>query len=91
MIQLYTWGTPNGKKVSIMLEEIGMPYEVHPINLGQIAPRLQPVILRIGLDLSEFLYLFLKVCDSFFGRFKFQIVPNHDESPRLSRVAFCLA
>ena len=35
MIQLYTWGTPNGKKVSIMLEEIGMPYEVHPINLGK--------------------------------------------------------
>ena len=34
MIQLYTWGTPNGKKVSIMLEEIGMPYEVHPINIG---------------------------------------------------------
>jgi GSH-dependent disulfide-bond oxidoreductase len=35
MIQLYIWGTPNGKKVSIMLEEIAMPYEVHPINLGQ--------------------------------------------------------
>jgi GST-like protein len=35
MIQLYTWGTPNGKKASIMLEEIGMPYEVHPINIGQ--------------------------------------------------------
>ena len=30
MIQLYTWGTPNGKKVSIMLEEVGLPYEVHP-------------------------------------------------------------
>ncbi len=35
MIQLYTWGTPNGKKVSIMLEEIGLPYEVYPINIGQ--------------------------------------------------------
>jgi GST-like protein len=35
MIQLYTWGTPNGTKASIMLEEIGMPYEVHPINIGQ--------------------------------------------------------
>src|SRR5574341_2434026 len=33
MIQLYTWDTPNGKKVSIMLEEIGLPYEVHPVNL----------------------------------------------------------
>jgi GST-like protein len=35
MIQLYTWGTPNGKKVSIMAEEVGVPYEVHPINLSQ--------------------------------------------------------
>ena len=34
MIKLYTWGTPNGKKVSIMLEEIEMPYEVYPINIG---------------------------------------------------------
>jgi GSH-dependent disulfide-bond oxidoreductase len=35
MIQLYTWGTPNGKKVSIFLEELGLPYEVHPINLSK--------------------------------------------------------
>jgi GST-like protein len=35
MIQLYTWATPNGKKASIMLEEVGLPYEVHPINLGK--------------------------------------------------------
>ena len=35
MIQLYTWGTPNGKKVSIMIEEVGIPYEVHAINLQQ--------------------------------------------------------
>jgi len=35
MIELYTWGTPNGKKVSVMLEEIGLPYNVHPINIGQ--------------------------------------------------------
>ena len=35
MIQLYTWDTPNGKKVSIMLEEIGVPYKVHPVNLKQ--------------------------------------------------------
>ena len=36
MIDLYTWSTPNGRKVSIMLEEVGLPYEVHPINIGQI-------------------------------------------------------
>ena len=35
MIELYTWGTPNGRKVSIALEEMGLPYEVHPINIGQ--------------------------------------------------------
>ncbi len=41
MIELYTWGTPNGKKVSIMLEEVGLPYSVHPVNIHkdeQFAP-----------------------------------------------------
>ncbi len=33
MIDLYTWGTPNGKKASIALEELGLPYEVHPIDI----------------------------------------------------------
>jgi len=33
MIDLYTWTTPNGRKVSIMLEETGLPYTVHPVNL----------------------------------------------------------
>lgn len=33
MIDLYTWRTPNGRKVSIMLEEVGLPYTVHPINI----------------------------------------------------------
>jgi len=35
MIDLYTWTTPNGRKVSIMLEELGLPYRVHPINIGK--------------------------------------------------------
>jgi GST-like protein len=34
MIDLYTSQTPNGWKASIMLEETGLPYEVHPISLG---------------------------------------------------------
>jgi GST-like protein len=41
MIDLYTWSTPNGRKISIMLEECGLPYQVHPINIGkheQFAP-----------------------------------------------------
>ncbi|BCM24218.1 glutathione S-transferase family protein [Methyloradius palustris] len=33
MINLYTWATPNGRKVAIMLEELGVPYAVHPVNL----------------------------------------------------------
>jgi GSH-dependent disulfide-bond oxidoreductase len=33
MIDLYTWTTPNGRKVSVMLEETGLPYTVHPVNL----------------------------------------------------------
>ncbi len=35
MIDLYTWSTPNGRKVSIMLEECVLPYRVHPINIGK--------------------------------------------------------
>ena len=35
MIDLYTWTTPNGRKVSIMLEEIGLPYEPHLIDISQ--------------------------------------------------------
>lgn len=35
MIQLYTWSTPNGRKISIALEELGLPYRVHPINIGK--------------------------------------------------------
>jgi GSH-dependent disulfide-bond oxidoreductase len=41
MIDLYTWSTPNGYKISIALEEMGLPYAVHPINIGkdeQFAP-----------------------------------------------------
>ena len=41
MIDLYTWTTPNGRKASIMLEEMGLPYRVHTVNLGrqeQFAP-----------------------------------------------------
>ncbi|HEX2553331.1 MAG TPA: glutathione S-transferase N-terminal domain-containing protein [Microvirga sp.] len=34
-LQLYSWPTPNGVKVSIMLEEIGLPYEAHAVNIGK--------------------------------------------------------
>jgi GST-like protein len=35
MIDLYTWSTPNGRKVSILLEELGLPYAVHPVDIGK--------------------------------------------------------
>ncbi|MDF0600365.1 glutathione S-transferase N-terminal domain-containing protein [Psychromarinibacter sp. C21-152] len=35
MIDLYTWTTPNGRKASIMLEELGVPYTVHEVNIGK--------------------------------------------------------
>ncbi len=41
MIDLYTWTTPNGRKVSILLEELGVPYTAHAINISkdeQFAP-----------------------------------------------------
>lgn len=41
MIDLYTWSTPNGRKVSILLEELGLPYTAHAVNIGkdeQFAP-----------------------------------------------------
>lgn len=34
-IQLYTWATPNGRKISVMLEELGVAYDVHPINISK--------------------------------------------------------
>jgi GST-like protein len=47
MIQLYTWSTPNGRKVSIMLEEIEVPYEVHPIDISR-GDQLKPEYLAIN-------------------------------------------
>jgi GST-like protein len=41
VIDLYTWSTPNGRKVSVMLEETGLPYAVHPVDITrgeQFAP-----------------------------------------------------
>ena len=66
MIDLYTWATPNGRKVSIALEELGLPYRVHPVNIGRgeqlgedfarISPNQKiPVIVddETGLTLME--------------------------------------
>ena len=47
MIELHTWSTPNGRKVSIMLEELGLPYSVHPVNIGK-DEQFRPEFLAIS-------------------------------------------
>ncbi len=47
MITLYSWTTPNGRKISIALEEMGIPYEVKPIDLGANA-QFDPAFLAVS-------------------------------------------
>ncbi|MCO4838930.1 MAG: glutathione S-transferase N-terminal domain-containing protein [Rhodobacteraceae bacterium] len=47
MIDLHTWDTPNGRKVSIMLEELAVPYRVHPVNIGEGA-QFAPSFLKVA-------------------------------------------
>ena len=47
MIDLYTWSTPNGRKVSVMLEECGLPYRVHTVNIGK-DEQFKPSFLAIN-------------------------------------------
>ena len=47
MIDLYFWSTPNGYKVSILLEELGMPYRVVPVHIGK-GDQFKPEFLKIS-------------------------------------------
>jgi GSH-dependent disulfide-bond oxidoreductase len=47
MIDLHTWSTPNGRKVSIMLEECGLPYRVHAVDIGK-DEQFKPAFLAIS-------------------------------------------
>jgi len=47
MIDLYTWPTPNGRKVSIALEEMGLAYNAHGVNLQEQA-QFAPEFLKIS-------------------------------------------
>ena len=47
MIDIFSWATPNGHKVHIMLEECGLPYRVHPVNIGA-GDQFEPDFLRIS-------------------------------------------
>ena len=46
-IAFYYWPTPNGYKIAIMLEETGLPYEVHPVNINARA-QFEPAFLKIS-------------------------------------------
>lgn len=47
MIDVYTWPTPNGHKVHIMLEETGLPYTVHAVDIGK-GEQFDPAFLKIS-------------------------------------------
>jgi GSH-dependent disulfide-bond oxidoreductase len=47
MIRLHTWTTPNGYKISIALEELGIPYDVHPVNLTK-NEQMTPAFLKLN-------------------------------------------
>jgi len=47
MIELYSWPTPNGHKIHIMLEETGLPYRVHPVNI-RTGDQFKPEFLKIS-------------------------------------------
>ena len=47
VIDLYSWATPNGHKIHIMLEETGLPYTIHPIDIGR-GDQFKPDFLAIS-------------------------------------------
>jgi GST-like protein len=46
-IELHTWNTPNGRKISVALEEMGLPYTVHPVNISK-GQQHEPAFLKIS-------------------------------------------
>ncbi|MCH8173463.1 MAG: glutathione S-transferase N-terminal domain-containing protein, partial [Proteobacteria bacterium] len=47
MIDLYYWPTPNGHKITIFLEEAGLPYKIIPVDIGQ-GDQFKPDFLKIS-------------------------------------------
>lgn len=46
-IELYYWPTPNGRKITIFLEEAGLPYDIHPVDIGN-GDQFKPEFLKIS-------------------------------------------
>jgi hypothetical protein len=69
MIDLYYWGTPNGHKITIALEEMGLDYQIFPINIlenDQFQPdfyvfrqiiKFQRLLIKMDQMVNRFLYL----------------------------------
>ena len=49
MIDLYYWPTPNGHKITMFLEEVGLDYRIHPVNIGA-GDQFKPEFLAIGTN-----------------------------------------
>ncbi len=47
MIDLYCWATPNGHKITLFLEEAGLPYKIHPVDIGK-GDQFKPEFLAIA-------------------------------------------
>jgi GST-like protein len=47
MIDVYSWPTPNGHKIHIMMEETGLPYRVHGVDIGR-GDQFEPAFLKIS-------------------------------------------
>jgi GSH-dependent disulfide-bond oxidoreductase len=47
MIELYYWPTPNGHKITLFLEETGLPYTIKPVNIGK-GEQFEPAFLQIS-------------------------------------------
>ena len=47
MIELYYWPTPNGHKITLFLEEAGLPYTIRPVNIGK-GEQFEPAFLKIS-------------------------------------------
>ena len=72
MIDLYTWTTPNGRKVSIALEEMGLPYTVHAVNIARqifiprvVVPKVPGTFSALGMLMASWRQDFVR---TFVGR-----------------------